>query len=318
MASTCVRCPWSLARWPRADRKLLLKRLHLWLERRNLSLTVLWLNQVEIADALLTDCRQYCFEEKGSLHDFTETLNAVVAGRPEWRRATAKAWRVARAWRSLVPVQTHRPMPLPILLAMQALALRRREPRVCAALGLVFHGLLRPAEILKLKGKCLVTPRRLMGTPHLMYIHIGAAKSSSRGGPLHQHVRVEDAIFVPFVEKLNEQLGPEEQLWPLGGCAFRLLRDSLLSELGVPVGQHAVLTPASLRAGGATHMFAMTQDVQLVRWRGRWQHTNTLEHYLQEVGSASIVPSLAPVARAAVCRWAAQARTEVSRFATAP
>lgn len=89
----------------------------------------------------------------------------------------------------------------------------------------------------------------------------------------------------------------------------------MLKELGVPVGQQHGLTPASLRSGGATHMFAMTQDVQLVRWRGRWQHTPTLEHYLQEVGSASTVPRLEPVARATVCRWAARAREDVSRFA---
>lgn len=299
-------------------RKVLLKRLHVWLEHRKLSLTVLWINRVELADTLLADYGQHCFENKGSLHDFAETLNAVVAGRPEWRRATAKAWRVAHAWRSLVPVKSHRPMPLPILLAMQAVAMRRCEFRMCAALGLGFLGLLRPAEVLKLKGKCLLKPLKLMGPPHLMYIDIGAAKSSSRGGALHQHVRVEDAIFVPFMEKISGQLGPEELVWSLGSYAFRLLWDSLLSELGVPVGQQAGLTPASLRAGGATHMFAMTQDVQLVRWRGRWQSVTTLEHYLQEVGSASIVPNLAPVAREAVCRWAAQARVEVSRFAAAP
>lgn len=123
---------------------------------------------------------------------------------------------------------------------------------------------------------------------------------------------------MPFVEKINEQLGPEEHLLPFGGFAFRLLWDSLLTELGVPVGQQAGPTPASPRAGGAAHTFAKTQDVQLVRWRGRWQHMATLEHYLQEVGSASIVPNLAPVAGAAVCRWATQARAKVSRFATMP
>lgn len=246
---------------------------------------------------MLSDYGQYCSEEGGNLHDYSETLNAVVAGRPAWRRATAKAWRVVRAWCSLVPLRSHRPMPMPVLLAMQALALSWGEIRMCAALGLGFLGLLRPAELLKLTGKSLVTP------PHLMYIDI---------------VRVEDSIFVPFVEKIKEQLGPEEQLWPMRGYGFRLSWDSLLKELGVPIGQHAGLTPASLRSGGATHMFPMTHDVQLVRWRGRWQHTTTLEHYLQGVGTAFIVPALAPVARAAICRWATRAHADVPRFATMP
>lgn len=255
-----------------ARRQLLLKRLHVWLANRGSSLTALWAGKVEYAHAILADYGQYNFEQGRSLHDYTESLNAVVAGRPEWRRATAKAWRVARAWRSLVPVKSHRPMP----------------------------------------------QRKLMGPPHLLYIDIGVAKSSHRGGPLHQHARVEDAIFVPFIERLVEQLGPEEKLWPTGAYDFRLRWDALLTELGVPVGQRDGLTPASLRSGGATRMFAMSQDVQLVRWRGRWQDNNTLEHYLQEVGSASIVPRLPPTSRAAVCRWAAQAREAVSRFAARP
>lgn len=298
----------SMVMRPVAARRQLLKRLHVWLPKRGCTLSALWLGELEHADAMLSDYGQSCFEDNGSLHDFSETLNAVVAGRP--------VWRLARAWRSLVPVRSHRPMPLPVFLAMQALALRRGEMRMCAALGLGFLGLLRPAELLKLTGKNLVTPRKFLGPPRLVYIDIGMSKSSHRGGRLHQHVRVEVSVFVHFVETVSMQLGPEEQLWPTGGYGFRLLWDVLLKELGVPIGQPAGLTPASLRSGGATHMFAMTQDVQLGHWRGRWQHTTTLEHYLQEVGSASIVPALAPVGRAAVCRWASRARDDVSRFAT--
>lgn len=174
--------------------------------------------------------------------------------------------------------------------------------------GLGFLELFRPADVLKVTGSSLLTPRKLMGPPHLMYIDIGVSKSSHCGGPLHQHVRVEDAYFVPFIAQLDEQISPEEKLLPMGGYNFRLLWDALLKELGMPVGQQHGLTPA----------IAMTQDVQLVRWRGRWQHNATLEHYLQEVGSASIVPPVPPVSQAAVCCWAAQAREAVSRFATMP
>lgn len=170
------------------------------------------LGKVEHADALLTDYGQYCFEEGGSLHDYSARWS------PGGRGSVVPLPRhgVWRAWRSLVPVQSNRPMPLPVLLATQALALRRCAVRMCAPLGLGFLGLLRPAEVLKLMGKSLVTPRKVMGPPHLMYIDIGASKSSYRSGLLHQPLRMDDSNFVPFVEKMNEQLGPDEKLLPLG------------------------------------------------------------------------------------------------------
>ena len=49
------------------------------------------------------------------------------------------------------------------------------------------------------------------------------------------------------------------------------------------------LSPASLRAGGATHKFTTGQlDLGQLKFRGRWTVMSTLEHYVQEC-SATLV-----------------------------
>ena len=45
-------------------------------------------------------------------------------------------------------------------------------------------------------------------------------------------------------------------------------------ELGVTLG--------GLRPGGATYDYLTLQNVGRLRWRGRWRHTKTMEHYVQE------------------------------------
>eukprot|EP00971_Amphidinium_carterae_P153769 3048949-Amphidinium_carterae.1 len=60
--------------------------------------------------------------------------------------------------------------------------------------------------------------------------------------------------------------------------------------------RHGV-TPASLRPCGATYFFQETQSFELVRWRGRWLASRTLEIYLQETGVVTLMSDLAPTTR---------------------
>ena len=84
------------------------------------------------------------------MHDFSETINAMVDGRRDWRRLAVKTPDVAKAWRRLYPATCHIPSPLPALLAMQTAAMRRGGVLFTAALGLGFLGLFRPSELLGL------------------------------------------------------------------------------------------------------------------------------------------------------------------------
>jgi len=50
-----------------------------------------------------------------------------------------------------------------------------------------------------------------------------------------------------------------------------------------------------------------TEDIDVVRRRGRWQNLRTLEIYIQELQAASVLPGLSPLVRNRILRLAAPA-----------
>ena len=52
------------------------------------------------------------------------------------------------------------------------------------------------------------------------------------------------------------------------------------------------MTPASLRAGGATWLYVETDAPDKVRFRGRWMSARMLEIYIQEVAADSFYNTL--------------------------
>jgi len=85
---------------------------------------------------------------------------------------------------------------------------------------------------------------------------------------------------------------------------FRTAFDAVFGELGFSCRDVDGVVPASLRAGGSTHLFRTTHDLSLVRWRGRWDEMRSLEHYVQELGAAEMLSTLDPATRARVRRLA--------------
>ncbi len=74
------------------------------------------------------------------------------------------------------------------------------------------------------------------------------------------------------------------------------------------------LTPSSLRAGGATYLFAQGLELGRLKFRGRWASLTTLEHYVQEASASLVLLSLPPDQ---VCRLEAIARAG-SKFEEPP
>jgi hypothetical protein len=290
---------------------MLIRRLHAWsLRSDRLGVSEIWAGTLEVANTVLSSYGQACYDSGGSLHDHLETINAVVDGRRQWRKLTVLAWEVGKSWRRLVPVRCHTPVPLAVLLAMQTESIRRGWLLFAAALGLGFLGLLRPSEILNLHLEDVMTPSTLFGPPGRMFLRLGRTKTSHRSGAVHQRVRIDDSVFVPFMEAISKLPGahPRHRLLRDGACAFRRRWDAVLHSLGIVQGRFEGLTPARLRAGGATHLFLCTQDIALVKWRGRWVSDRTLEHYLQEMGSASFITTLPEATRDRIASYAARTR----------
>ena len=216
------------------------------------------------------------------------------------------AWGAARTWRLAKPVKNHVPMPAAALRACPALALGWGWWGVAAILGLAFLGLLRPAEALRLRAADVLLPSQLLGPRSRLFIVIRQAKTS-RVGARHQYVRVDGAVFAPSVEALLASASPAAPVCLMDARGFRARWGALMGFFGICARADGGLTPASMRAGGATWLFGETQNIEFVRWTGRWLSHRTLEHYLQEVTAAGVLPCLAEPARARVARFVAAA-----------
>ena len=260
--------------------------------------------RVEEADQLLADFGQQAYDTGLSLSDFSETVNAVIDLQRSWRRSIQKAWDVARSWKTLAPALSHQPVPAIVLLAMQSLALLWGWWDLSGCLGLAFMGLLRPNELLKLTRQDLVLPEQAYNPPARLYINIPHSKTSARGAR-HQHVRIDDSVLIPFISALWTGAPCSHQLLGMSPYLFRKRWDQLLDFLGVPHSHGAGLTPAGLRAGGATFFFTELEDIEQVRWKGRWLSSRMLEIYLQETAALNILPQLTSDSRLRVARFAA-------------
>ncbi len=75
------------------------------------------------------------------------------------------------------------------------------------------------------------------------------------------------------------------------------------------------LTPASLRAGGATYWYRVRDDADWVRYRGRWSNQRMLEIYIQEVAADDFLQQMSPAALDKARMFAAGAHSLVDNFA---
>ena len=116
-------------------------------------------------------------------------------------------------------------------------------------------------------------------------------------------------------------MGDLSRLVALGGPGWLRARfNDLLRLANLPVGE--VMTTgstdkgyvlASLRAGGATHKFEQRRDIATVAWDLRVDNVKTLEHYLQEVQSATALARLSDRTRKRVQLFADTAAETVEK-----
>ena len=145
-----------------------------------------------------------------------------------------------------------------------------------------FHGLLRPNEILPLKGRDLVLPRDVLSDELICCVRILHSKTSRF--LLRQHARVSDQVSVSFLDATFGCMPMDQPLFNCSPGMFRTRWNKIFGFFGVPyAAKKKGLTPKCLHGTGASWLFHHTEDIERVLWRGRWQSRRTLEHYLQDV-----------------------------------
>lgn len=105
-----------------------------------------------------------------------------------------------------------------------------------------------------------------------------------------------DAIdLVQLVALSFGQKAPSEKLWPFSGQLLRTRFKQLLSAIGLPAHTfhgEKCLDLGCLRAGGATFFLMLTEDPELVKRRGRWMASRTMDVYIQELNATVYFPRL--------------------------
>lgn len=106
-----------------------------------------------------------------------------------------------------------------------------------------------------------------------------------------QFAEVHHPDVVNWLAWLVELCDDRSPLWPSTPARFRLMFHSVCSDLGI---SELKLSPASLRAGGATWMLDERCEVSRIRSKGRWTNLRSLEHYLQVARAQQITLCLPP------------------------
>lgn len=98
-----------------------------------------------------------------------------------------------------------------------------------------------------------------------------------------------------LLEAIYADIPASARLWPASYEAYvQGPGGALCVALSLPHSAGDGVTPASLRGGGATQYFVLTEDLGRLQRRARWRRLSTLETYVQDVSPAEFLLKLSP------------------------
>lgn len=240
--------------------------------------------------------------QKSSLRIAKHAILYVQAARPRLKKTLKAAWNSIKIWEEQTPSNFRPPLPLSILVALTCqcrLLAARDESRPCKSIWLAFgvllnigfFALLRPGEMFKLVASDVMLPNSIsLGAPFAI-IRLCSPKNSRQMGR-QQFAEIHHPDAVNWLAWWVTGLKSSSPLWPSSPARFRVMFKQLCARLGL---EGLKLSPASLRAGGATWMLDEKVEVSRIRFQGRWSNLRSLEHYLQVARAQQITLSLSPL-----------------------
>ena len=253
----------------------------------------------ESMNSMLSGYVQFLFDEN---YGVSAGRHAVLAVQTRFRHLRGRlnvAWDSVKSWELKAPVKLRTPLPELVLDAMFAFAMlmgfsatgRACREWVSFGVGLLacFDGLLRPGEWALLSARKVLLPSsRLQRLVRRGLLTISNGKNRRVFGRI-QIAMLDQPRTLRWLSWLTAGMDPHARLLPGGTAAFRRLFKLAVEGLGL---QSLRLTPASLRAGGATARFARGTDLGHLKWWGRWASLATLEHYVQESAATMVMMTL--------------------------
>ena len=234
---------------------------------------------------------KFLFAEGQSIYILRQLVTYIQRHAPRLRGGLVEPWQLIQKWERIEPMNHRTPMPRVIYQAMVATALLWGWYKWSGICVLAFEGLCRPGEPLAaFRSDLLLSSDFVVEDPATVFLRIANPKGRRRGVGLVQHTKISDLAVAKFLQFAFGNLNRSERLYGGSPSSFRKRWDLLLKFLMVPTSLG--LTPASLRSGGAIHAYRSNQEIAKILWRMRIRHQDTLQHYLQEMGAASIFSEL--------------------------
>ena len=257
------------------------------------------LHNSPIANTALIAFIQFTYDSRRPIWVGTHAILALQTANRHMKGLLRPAWDSIQSWKLSTPVCSRVPMPESVLKAfcyfavMQGLQFDTSNSymwlvfSICLRLG--FYALLRPKELLQLTKGCLKLPLgRLLNSSAVAVATIRDPKNRAFMGRLQVRM-IRDPAAIEWLSWYAPCLPPSALLWPFSEHSFRTCLADCCKFFDVA---HLGLTPASLRAGGATLMLEQGQPLSTIRFAGSWASDKAMACYLQEAESASVLLSL--------------------------
>ena len=241
----------------------------------------------------------YCFETGLPRYMYVYAITGTQEYFPESRVHMAVAWQVDRKWQIHEPGQCRSVLPAVVIRAAVCLGTVWQWPSWVALTLLGFGAMLHPSEMVALVRRDLVFPSDLNYDNNSLYVKIRDPKTARFAR--RQHGRIDDPMIIFFAETVFGKLPLDDKLFAGSISMYRRQWNAVMDRLGVPYKQNLKgATPGVLRGSGATYLYASSEDVGWVAWRGRWARIKTLEHYLQEVGAQMLIHELSSTSKSRI------------------
>lgn len=234
---------------------------------------------------------RFLFTQGHSIYILRQLITYIQRWRPSFRGRLGGAWQLISRWESIEPLHHRTPLPAVVYRAMVTVGILWKWYRWAGVMMIAYEGICRPGEAINALRSDLVLGRDLVVEDiSTSYLIIRKPKGRRRGIGSVQHVKIENLEVSLYLDRVFGRLERHEPLFAGSPAAFRTRWDTVLKFLQIPLS--LALTPASLRAGGAISAYRQNQEIAKILWRMRLRHIGTLQHYLQEVGAATIFSEL--------------------------
>ena len=291
-------------------RDKLLEQFGVWLQDRGTGLDSLLESSFQFPDRVvdfLIDYGKELYLAGRPYNHFAETINGISAIKPHMRRLVSSAWDLAISWLRAEPGDHHVACPFQILLALLSTCILWGWPAVAGMIALSWGAICRAGEVFAALRADLILPRDVLFSSAGVFLRVQEPKTRFKAAR-HQVARCDYEDLVELLDCAFGRLPKNVRLWTASGQLLRTRFRQLLRGIGLPVSRSQAGKPldlGSLRAGGATHLLLVSEDSELVRRRGRWLASRTMEIYLQEAGSTQYFPLLPNDVKARVMSLAA-------------